>query len=151
MKLLTVIAVLFTLVVPAAQAAPAPAPCVIGGPCPKLDFKPNHICYLPDSSFAPEDVCYLPIGIVDVRYNPPRPIPAPWPIFYFYSVLPVDGPPRGFVAVPGNYATIAAGATGGVVPVQLVPGSPLPEERARVQIQYGDGPPLVAEVLIKAR
>ena len=149
MKLLIAIAVLLTLVVPAAEAVEVR--CAVGGPCPKLDIRPNHICYLPGISFAPEDVCDLPIGIVDGRYNPPRPMAAPWPIFFTYSVLPVDGPPRGFVAVPGNYATIAAGATGGVVPVQLRRGSPLPEERALVQVRYGDDPAVVAEVLIRPR
>jgi hypothetical protein len=149
MKLLTAIAVLLTLVVPTAEAAEAG--CTTGGICVKLDPKPNHICYLPVVGYAPEDVCGLPIGIVGMHLNPPRPILAPWPIIFTYSVLPVDGPPRGFVAVPGNYATIAAGATGGVVPVQLRPGSPLLEERARVQVRYGDDPPLVAEVLIRAR
>jgi hypothetical protein len=147
MKLLTAIAVLFTLVVPAAAAAPVR--CSAGGPCPGLDFKPNHICYLPDVSRVPDDVCELPVGVVDLRYNPPRPMTAPWPMMFTYNVLPVDGPPRGFVAVEGRRATIAAGATGGAVPVQLLPGSPLPEERALVQLRYGTDPVLTAEILIR--
>lgn len=148
MKLLIAIAVLFTVVVPGAEASEIG--CVSAGlPCPHLDLKPNHICYLPDAGLAPEDVCELPIGILDVRYFPPRPMQAPYPITFMYSVRPVDGPPRGFVAVPGNRATIAAGATGGVVPVQLLPGSPLLEERALVQVVWGTDPIPVAEVLIR--
>lgn len=152
MKLLIAIAVLFTLVVPAAEAAPIG--CLSGpqgGICVKLEFKPNHICYLPGASYAPEDVCRLTVGVINASANPPQPILAPWPIFFTYSVLPVDGPPRGFVPEPGSYAIIAAGATGGVVPVQLRPDSPLREERARAEVRAGDGPPLVAEVLIRAR
>lgn len=151
-KLLTAIAVLFTLVAPAAEAAQAA--CLPGssvGICVNIDFDPNHICYKPGVSYAPEDVCKLPVGVVNAYYNPPRPILAPRPITFTYSLRPVEGHAFGFVPVPGDRATIAAGATGGVVPVQLLPGYPLLEELARAEVRSGDGPPLVAEVLIKPR
>ncbi|HEX6360519.1 hypothetical protein [Actinophytocola sp.] len=146
-KLLIAIAVLLTLVAPAAEAVPPR--CMAGGICPGFDFKPNHICYLPGTSYAADEGCRLPLTVVDLRFNPPRPMVAPTPMTFMYDVLPVDGPPRGFVPVLGNRATIAAGATGGAVPVQLLAGSPLLEERALVQIRYGGDPVLTAELMIR--